>query len=383
MAMTIEQLMEKINERIDEKLKPLTVQLSEVDNKLTKIQDRPEGTKEDKWKDICERVKIILRAQMLRDPVAVGILQKADWLNETTGSEGGYLVPVEFSDQIFTLAEDYGVVRRDAFPVPMKTATKKMPIGLTGIEMTYPGEGGLKSLAKPSFGQVELVARTASGVIALTNDILDDSGPDLVAYLNRLMPASIAKREDVSAFFGNGGTIPGLVNTISPDSIITVPASGSTLEDITADDLNKMKYAVSGAAATGAKFYCNRSLLGVLERLKDEQGRYIVRTPMDGTPQSIWGHQIATTDAFPVSPEPGDIVAVFGNLQNLYHGQRAELAILPSYEAAMVVYEEDGVTLKDVISAFQRNLRFVRFEIRHDFKAALGSAFACLQLRSS
>lgn len=382
--MTIEELMKKLDERMDEKLKPLTEKLGEVDNKLTKLPPEvPGNTDKVKWEETCERVKHILRAQINRDPKSLEILQKADWLNTATGSEGGYLVPVEFSDQIFSLAENYGVMRRDAFPVPMNASTKKMPIGLTGIEMAYPGEAGLKSSTKPSFGQVELVARTAAGIVALTNDILDDSGPDLVGYLNRLMPASVAKREDVSGFFGNGGTIPGLVNTTLPDEIITKPASGSTLDDITADDLNNMKYAISGAAAAGAKFYCNRTLIGAIERLKDKNDRYLVRTPMDGSPQSIWGHPIATSDAFPADPDPGDIVAVFGNLQNLYHGRRKELAILPSYEAAMVVYEEDGVTLKDVISAFQRNLRFIRFEIRHDFKAALGSAFVCLQLTNS
>ncbi len=382
--MTIEELMKKLNEQMDEKLKPLTEKLSEVDNKLTKLPPEvPGNTGKVEWKETCERVKHILRAQINRDPKSLEILQKADWLNTATGSEGAYLVPVEFSDQIFRLAEDYGVMRRDAFPVPMGTTSKKMPIGLTGIEMSYPGEAGLKSSTKPSFGQVELVVRTAAGIVALTNDILDDSGPDLVGYLNRLMPASVAKREDVSGFFGNGGSIDGLVNTTLPDEIVAKSASGSTLDDITADDLNNMKYAISGAAAAGAKFYCNRTLIGVIERLKDKNDRYLVRTPMDGSPQSIWGHNIATSDAFPATPDPGDIVAVFGNLQNLYHGSRKELAILPSYEAAMVVYEEDGVTLKDVISAFQRNLRFIRFEIRHDFKAALGSAFVCLQLTNS
>jgi len=382
--MTIEELMAQINERMDEKLKPIFGKLTEVDNKLVKLPpDKPEGTKQVDWNETCERVKHILRAQISRDPKSLEILQKADWLNTATGSEGGYLVPVEFSNQIFSLAENYGVMRRDAFAVPMNTTSKKMPIGLTGIEMSYPGEAGLKSSTKLSFGQVELVARTAAGIVALTNDILDDSGPDLVGYLNRLMPASVAKREDVSGFFGNGGTINGLVNTTLPDEIVTKPASGSTLDDITADDLNNMKYAISGAAATGAKFYCNRTLVGAIERLKDKNDRYLVRTPMDNAPQTIWGHSIETSDAFPASPDPGDIVAVFGNLQNLYHGRRKELAILPSYEAAMVVYEEDGVTLKDVISAFQRNLRFIRFEIRHDFKAALGSAFVCLQLTNS
>ena len=378
---TVEELLREIENKIDARLAPFTEKMAQFENKLLDTKEHGDS-KELPWVDVCERVSLITRAQVYRDPKAFAALQKADWLNTATGSEGGYLVPIEFSNQIFRLADDYGVARRDAFSVPMASATKKMPAGLTGVTMSYVEEGGKKPLTKGTFGIVELVARTACGISAMTKDVVDDSAPDLVAYLMRLIPESLAQREDTSLFFGNGGTILGIVNTTTPDSVVTVPASGATAEDVTLDDLNKMKYAIKGSAARGGKFYCNRTFMGVLERIKDSNGRYLVTTSPDGSVSRIWGHDIATTDAFPNAPTAGDVVAVFGNLQNAYHGQRKELAIMPSDEATLGVYNEQG-TLTDIISAFGQNIRFIRFEVRHDFKPALGSAFVKLQLTTS
>ncbi len=386
--MKVEELLGKINEQIDSKLEAISAKINEVDTKIKDIPDTPEKDQGQKveWKEICDRVALITRAQVNRDPRAFAALQKADWFNVDTDSEGGYLVPTEFSDRIFRLADDYGVARRDAFTVNMKSNTKKMPAGLTGVTMTYVDEGGKKPLTKGSFGTVELVARTASGISAMTNDIVQDSSPDLVSYLERLIPESLAKREDTSIFFGNDGTIEGITGATADNAIeavATQTASGATVDGVTLDDLNEMKYGIKGSAAVGAKFYCNRNFIGVLERIKDDNGRYLISTsPDNGAVKKIWGVPIETSDAFPSSPTAGDIVAVFGNLQNCYHGQRAGLAILPSDTATLGDYDEEG-NLTDIISAYGQNMRFIRFEVRHDFKPAIGSAFVALQLASS
>jgi|GEM_PF-1894052 HK97 family phage major capsid protein len=379
MGMTVEQLMEKIDGQIDAKLQPLIDKVGEVDNKLTKIpQEKKEESEKLPWSEVCNRVALIAKAQIYRDPKALDALAKSDWLNETTGSEGGYTVPVEFSTEVFRLVEEYGVARRGCFPVPMKSATKKMPSGLTGVDMSYIGEGEAKPLTKPSFGIVELVARTAAGISAMTRDIIDDSAVDMVAYLTRLITESLAKREDTSCFFGNGATILGIANTVG---VIPVIASGATLAGVTANDLNKLFYAISDAAARGASFYCNRGLVGVLQQLQDKQGQYIVQKPTEGAPASLWGFPIITSDAFSATPSAGDVVAVFGNLRNCYFGQRKELDILPSDEATLGVYTDGKLT--DIVSAYQKNMRFIRFEVRHDFKPALASAFAVLKLATS
>ncbi len=386
---TIEELMAEIEKRMDEKIGKLT---APMENKLKGIPDPaisssiispiPEKKKLE-WEEVCERVALIAKAQIFKDPRAFAALQKADWLNSVTGSEGAFLTPTEFSDQIFTLANDYGVARKECFSVPMRSVKKEMPAGLTGVEMFYTAQGGKKGISKPSFGKVTLEAQTAAGIALMTQDVIDDSAPDLAAYLLRIIPEALTKREDESCFFGNGDRIAGIVNTTNPDSVITVPASGASVEAVTLDDLNRMKYAIKGSAARGAKWFCNRNFVGVLERIKDtETGKYLLTTSPDGTTQKIWGFEIATTDAFPAIPTANDVVMVFGNLQNCYFGNRKELAILPSDQATIGVYDSEG-TLKDILSAYQQNMRFIRFEVRHDFKPALGSAFAKLQLTAS
>ncbi len=355
--------------------------VGEVDNKLSKIPDIQKAeTEKLPWEEVCKRVALIAKAQIYRDPKALDALTKANWLNETTDSEGGYTVPVEFATEVFKLVESYGVARRGCFPVPMGSRTKKMPSGLTGVDMTYIGEGEAKGLTKPSFGIVELIARTAAGISAMTRDLIDDSAVDMTAYLLRLISESLARREDVSCFFGNGGTIKGIANTTGVKSAI---ASGTTIASITADDLNKLIYAISDAAARGASFYCNRAVVGTLQKLRaTATGEYLVQRPTEGAPATLWGFPIVTSDAFDATPDPGDVVAIFGNLRNCYFGQRKELDILPSDEATLGIYNDQGA-LTDIISAYQKNMRFIRFEVRHDFQPALPEAFAVLKLAVS
>ena len=55
-----------------------------------------------------------------------GIVTKAHL--ETVNSQGGYLVPDEFSDTLISLREEYGVFRRNAKMEPMASDTKRIPL---------------------------------------------------------------------------------------------------------------------------------------------------------------------------------------------------------------------------------------------------------------
>lgn len=373
--MKLEELLGKIDASIDEKMAPLNAKIGEVENKIL-----DGGTHDSKgtgsWDKSCEQVKNIVRAQVFQDSKAHKALAQ-DGLS--IGNEGDYLVPGEFSAQIFRLADEYGVARRSAFPVPMAQNTKEMPIGLTGVEMEYTGEGEAKQRTKPTFGKQTLVARTAAGIVQLTNDLINDTPVALGEYLSRLMSESVVKREDTSMLMGNGGTINGIANT---DGVVSKVAAGPTLADVIGDDLHELVFSLTAPAAAGAKIYTSRQMIGALWNIKDTDGRYIISRPTETKPATFWGHELVESPVFSASPDPEDVVAVFGNLRNCYWGNRAGLSILPSDQASLAVYAQNG-DLEDVVSAYQRNLRLIRFEIRHDFKPALASAFGVLKLSAS
>ena len=79
--------------------------------------------------------------------------------NEGTNTSGGYLVPIEFSNDMIDLREQYGVIRRLAKVVPMASETKLVPRRKTGLTAYWVGEAVAATESTKGWDQVQLVAK--------------------------------------------------------------------------------------------------------------------------------------------------------------------------------------------------------------------------------
>jgi HK97 family phage major capsid protein len=80
-----------------------------------------------------------------------------------------------------------------------------------------------------------------------------------------------------------------------------------------------MMYEVPTPSMSNGRFYLHRSLLGLIQRLKDSSNRYIWQPGIEGGASgTIWGMPYSLTEVLPSinEIEDGDPFLIFGDLRN-------------------------------------------------------------------
>jgi HK97 family phage major capsid protein len=170
-----------------------------------------------------------------RDP---RLLASASGLNETVGSDGGFLVG---SDRATTILERTYAVGQFLAKIP------KIPISATsngtvlpavdetsrangsrfgGIVSYWLGEAGQKPFSMPKFRLMKLKLNKVIALVPATDELLEDA-PALEAWIDRQLPLELAFRVEDAVFNGTGASMPlGFMN--SSGTIVVPKEAGQT-----------------------------------------------------------------------------------------------------------------------------------------------------------
>jgi HK97 family phage major capsid protein len=165
------------------------------------------------------------------------------WVKKTSGymeggdlSQGGYSIPSPLSNVILERALERSIVRPRATLQPMTSRTLAIPSDVDsnhaagvlfgGVTIYRPGELGQKTPTNPKMGKVNLQLHTLAGLVYVSDELLEDSGIAMEAYLIRKFSQAIAFYEDNDFLNGTGANMAlGAFNPGNP-SLITVDAVG-------------------------------------------------------------------------------------------------------------------------------------------------------------
>lgn len=333
-------------------------------------EDAPEEGEEAAEEKGLQRAASFFKAMANNDKA------KIKSLSEGTGSEGGYLVPVEFRAELLRVVETVGLVRRLARVIPMRSDTMTIPSLTTQPTVSWPGECNPGTESDPVFGQVTLDTETAIGLTVVCNELLQDATPDIVNVLAELMGEQLAAAEDLQGLAGSGAPFTGILNDAGVNTVI-MSTGNTAFEDIDVTDLADLVDAVSESSAAGAGFVMHRNILNYLRKLQDGAGNYIFN-PTAPTPQggvgTIWGYPVFTSDQMPgaAASAISTNFVIFGNMRNLLLGdrQRVEMALSDSAVIAGA-------------STFERFQTAVRFTERIAIAVGVPAAFSVLQTAAS
>lgn len=295
----------------------------------------------------------------------------------------GYLVPEDYSKQIYHLVDQYGVARRNCFTYNMGTDTANLPKLLTGLTMTWIGStahkdagwksGKRKPTTEPSVGKIQLVAKDIAGVVPLDKNLLADTNTNLADLLLMLIAIALAKAEDTALFTGvpyAAETVGGLLAVAT-----ALAGTGTSFAACTIDDLLDMQGQLSSAALLNAKYHMHPSVKAHF-RKKGLAAGWAGRITLE----DALGYPVEMTNALPaMSASAADTPFVtFGNLQNVYLGDRATLAVDMATEAN--IYNAAGTLLH---ALFQDNMVGMRAVAREDIKIMQDDAFCALKTKST
>ncbi|MBS0878583.1 MULTISPECIES: phage major capsid protein [unclassified Tatumella] len=205
--------------------------------------------------------------------------------------KGGYTVPTQMRNIIIEAMKAYGGI---ASVAQMLNTSNGQPIDWATSDGTTEegellGENTAASEEDVSFGSATLGAKKLSSkIIRVSNELLQDSGVDMEAFLANRIAQRIGRGEANYLVQGTGTGTPqqpaGLVTSVT-GTVSTASATAFTWKE-----MNALKHALDPAYRGGPQFRWafNDSTLQVIEEMEDGQGRPLwLPSITGGTPSTV------------------------------------------------------------------------------------------------
>lgn len=164
--------------------------------------------------------------------------------NEAGGQDGGFLVPPQFSAEIFTLSlgEDSLLPMTDNVEVAGNSMVfpkdETTPWGTDGIRAYWQAEATAATATKPKLGVTVQRLHKLMALVPITDELLEDTSA-LGSYLPGLMARSIRWKTNEALLFGTGAGQPqGALS--SGAAIVQAKESGQATLTLTLANLTKM-----------------------------------------------------------------------------------------------------------------------------------------------
>ena len=243
---------EKLAGIIDKAFAPLEqrleTKLSDLDEKIAKINVTPSQEEEDKvtkggFKNFSDFVQTVVKAP--RDPRFKAINKT---INEGSDIDGGFLIPPEFSNRLWEKSIEGDIFYNRAMKIPMNSNTISFPYlndishssSLFGGVITYwKGEEKQYTASDMDFGQIQLSLHKLTGLCYISDEMISDSPISIEPYISQKFVDAIKWRRNQAMLIGTGSGQPlGVQNS---DALISASAdTGQTADTITYTNLCNM-----------------------------------------------------------------------------------------------------------------------------------------------
>lgn len=304
-------------------------------------------------------------------------------LTEGTFSDGGALVPEQFSAELVPLLRNRAMVRKaGARVITMSGGNMTLPKATGASTAYYNGEAQPATTTKPSLGQIRFAEKKMMMGVVISNDLLRNAAISADAWVRDDIVQVAAIKEDSQALFGVGSQYApsGIVSMIDSTRKIDSTAADRTAPTLaeTRKDLSKQIKLVkqSNIIGPGSKlgYMMDARYEAFLGSLTDGNGNAVYLQGLDNG--MLRGFPVYVTEQIP------DNLASFGGSNTdetrCFFGDWDSFVIAESEGGMQVTvfpngtYEENGVA----VSGASRDQTFVRLILLHDMNMRYTNGFA-------
>lgn len=290
---------------------------------------------------------------------------------------GGFLVPIEFSQDVIELLRASGVVRSlNPLTMPMTTGSVKVPRITGGVTASYIGENTNIGASSVTTGQLTMTFKKLAALVPISNDLLRYSLPAADGIVRDDSVRALAAREDLAFIRNDGtsGTPRGLKNWIDPANKFAANATVN-LANVTSD-LGKCMQLIMDANIT---LIIQQGATGGIDVrpgwiFSPRQWKYLT-TVQTGTGQYAFRDEMlrGTLWGFPyrVTTQCENSTVYFGCFAHAVIGESMGLIVDASQEAAYY----DG---SNVVAAYSQDQTVIRVIAEHDFALRHDKAFSLI-----
>lgn len=243
-------------------------------------------------------------------------------LNETVASDGGFLVPPQFVNQLLQRTYENDLMSRCTL-FPMTSNTLKIPaINETsrvdgsrfgGIQAYWEGEGQTPSVTGPSFKQVQLNLSKLMLLVRATDELIEDSGTALQTYIETIASQELQFKIGDALINGDGVNKPlGIVG--SPCEVSVPKESGQAAATVTFANITKMWSRMFAPCRKNAIWLINQDVEPQLMNLGLTVGvgglpAYLPPGGLSASPYStLFGRPVMPVEFCPTLGTKGDII---------------------------------------------------------------------------
>lgn len=196
----------------------------------------------------------------------------ASGANETTGADGGYLVPPDYAAGVIDLIQEQSILLPQARRVTIAgnrlieayLVESKRDDGHRhgGVLAYWKGEAQQYKASKPTFGERTTQLDKLTAICPVTEELLMDE-PAIESTLDTKVAQEFAWKADAAIFNGSGsGSMPlGMVMPTTNAALVTVDKeSGQAAGTVNVQNILKMWNRMPAQCRANAKWYINQDL---------------------------------------------------------------------------------------------------------------------------
>ena len=233
--------------------------------------------------------------------------------NESVGADGGYLVPPEFSKQVFqhSLEEESILSMTDENPISGNSMVfpkdETTPWGSDGIRAYWESEAAAATATKPKLGVMQQRLHKLFGLVPVTDELLADVAT-LDSYLVSKTGESIRWKSDDAFINGTGAGMP-LGILLSSALVSVAKESGQSADTLVVQNIAKMFARMPAGSLGRSVWMINNDVLPQLITMV--LNNYPIYTPPGGLPNApaglLLGRPIKITQHAKTLGDQGDV----------------------------------------------------------------------------
>ena len=245
-------------------------------------------------------------------------------LNVGTTTQGGFLVPVDYSMELVrSLAELSHLrsarARQIKFPDALTFKVEGLTFSATAV---LTSEAAAYDQVEPTIGETTFQAYKYTRLAKASDELIDDSRFDL--WKEILQPdwaQAFAAAENTAFTTGTGSS--------QPQGVVTGAGTGKTTASatvITADEIKDQYYSLNHRyrESPACAFMMNDAIVQYIDKLKDGQGRYLIGGDLTkGMPLTLLGRPIIINNTMASSVATGNKTILFGDFSYYWIADRS------------------------------------------------------------
>lgn len=284
-------------------------------------------------------------------------------LNTQDGSEGGFLVPAEFSARLVSAARGMDVFAQlgaaGPLEVPLTNRTLDLPLldyskvpaagadyAMAGMAAYWVDEGAAVTETQPEFRRVTLTAHALSAYVPATNEMIADSAAALESLLTTLFARAYVTRKRHAFLRGTGVGMPrGVIGHAATIGV----TRGTAAPIYEADDLLHMLARLLPESQTRAAWFAHPFARRYLAQVKvDANDTWAWGDIRAGVPDTLLGRPIYYVEEMSQPGAAGDLLLgdwtyyLFGNRQAFTVAYSEHVRFLQRQQVWLIEARLDG-----------------------------------------